>query len=220
MTTDNASLDPRDGDGNDADLERLLEERARLEERIRRNFTRTITVMFTDFKGSTALAEAEGDMATRLLIKRHHDLLLPLISENRGVLVKTMGDGTLSWFERASDGVRAAVAFQESLKAFNRSSPGKTPIVVRIGLNSGTGIVESNDVFGDAVNVASRFEALAGPGEICISESCYDALDEACTARCRFWKMAELKGKSGLHKVFRVHWDPEAMDPDGAPASA
>jgi class 3 adenylate cyclase len=218
MATEKIEVDPSDC-GSADDLARLLEERARLEERIRRDYTRTITVMFTDFKGSTALAETEGDMASRLLIKQHHDMLFPILEESRGVLVKTMGDGTLSWFERAQDGVTAAVRFQRALHAFNRSRPGKTPIVVRIGLNTGTGIVEAHDVFGDAVNVAARFEALAAPGEICISESCYDAMSDREEFPCRYWKMAELKGKSGLHKAFRVNWNPEAA-PEEAAADA
>lgn len=221
------SRDPEENGQSDAaerseDLERLLEERARLEEIIKSQYTRTITVMFTDFKGSTTIAETEGDMASRLLIKKHHDILFPILRENGGVLVKTMGDGTLSWFEKAQDGVRAAVQFQASLKEFNVERPGKIPVIVRIGLNTGTGIVEKNDVFGDAVNVASRYESIAGPREIYISESTYDALDNRDEFRCRYIKSTELKGKSGVHKVFKVYWDPseaeEAPRPDPAAA--
>jgi class 3 adenylate cyclase len=191
------------------DLENLLEERARLEELINRKFTRVITVMFTDFKGSTALAESEGDMATRLLIKKHHDILFPIIQENRGTLVKTMGDGTMSWFEKSQDAVRAAASFQGSLKEFNKTRTGKIPIVVRVGLNTGSGIVESTDIFGDVVNVAARFESIAAPREIYISESTFLALDDRDEFRCRFIKTTELKGKTGLHKVFKVYWDSE-----------
>jgi class 3 adenylate cyclase len=202
------------------DLENLLEERARLEELINKKFTRVITVMFTDFKGSTALAESEGDMATRLLIKKHHDILFPIIQENRGTLVKTMGDGTMSWFEKAQDAVRAGVAFQSSLKEFNRTRTGKIPIVVRVGLNTGTGIVEATDIFGDVVNVASRFESIASPREIYISESTFHALDDRDEFRCRFIKTTELKGKTGLHKIFKVYWDPdETMEAPARPAT-
>ncbi|TRZ98693.1 MAG: hypothetical protein D4R80_04400 [Deltaproteobacteria bacterium] len=202
------------------DLENLLEERARLEELINRKFTRVITVMFTDFKGSTALAETEGDMATRLLIKKHHDILFPIIQENRGTLVKTMGDGTMSWFEKAQDAVRTGVAFQGSLKEFNKTRPGKIPIVVRVGLNTGSGIVEPTDIFGDVVNVAARFESIASPREIYISESTFHALDDRDEFRCRFIKTTELKGKTGLHKVFKVYWNPdETMEAPAQPAT-
>ncbi len=225
--------DTQDGDGRNrpqtdpgsqsVDLEKLLEERARLEELIHKKFTQTITVMFTDFKGSTAIAESEGDVTTRLLIKKHHDMLFPLIQGNEGVLVKTMGDGTLSWFGKAQNAVRAAVEFQKRLKEFNQGRPpGKTPLLVRIGLNTGVGIVEETDIFGDAVNVASRFESLAGPREIYISETTYESLESRDEFRCRLVKTTELKGKVGLHKVFKVFWDEEesAEEPaGGAPAS-
>jgi class 3 adenylate cyclase len=202
------------------DLENLLEERARLEELIHKKFTRVITVMFTDFKGSTALAESEGDMATRLLIKKHHDILFPIIQKNRGTLVKTMGDGTMSWFEKAQDAVRTGVAFQSSLKEFNRARTGKIPIVVRVGLNTGSGIVEATDIFGDVVNVASRFESIAAPSEIYISESSFLALEDRDEFRCRFIKTTELKGKTGLYKVFKVYWNPdEPMEAPVQPAT-
>ena len=215
MDKEDPNSPQKDPDSGGINLEQLLEERARLEELIHKKFTQTITVMFTDFKGSTALAESEGDVSSRLLIKKHHDMLFPIIKENEGVLVKTMGDGTLSWFGKAQNAVRAAVRFQKSLKEFNQGRPpGKTPLLVRIGLNTGMGIVEDNDIFGDAVNVASRFEALASPREIYISETTFDSLDAKEEFRCRLIKTTELKGKAGLHKVFKVYWDETEKEED------
>ncbi len=69
------------------DLEKILEERARLESSINDKFTRTITVVFTDLKGSTAIAENEGDLVSRMLIKYQNDILLPAIQENKGTFV-------------------------------------------------------------------------------------------------------------------------------------
>ena len=216
MDDNDAKLEQPAPEPTGVDLENLLEERARLEELIKKKFTRVITVMFTDFKGSTAIAESEGDMAARLLIKKHHDILFPIIQENMGTLVKTMGDGTMSWFEKAQNAVRAAAAFQNRLKEFNGTRVGKIPIVVRVGLNTGSGIVESTDIFGDVVNVAARFESIAAPGEVCLSEATFRALDDREEFRCRFIRTTELKGKSGLHKVFKVFWDSE--EPMEAPA--
>ena len=91
------------------DLEKLLEEKERLEALIQKKFTRNITIMFTDMKGSTSLRRSEGDLASRFLIKKNYDIIFPSIKENNGVLVKTMGDGTLSYFDKAQDAVRSAV---------------------------------------------------------------------------------------------------------------
>lgn len=191
-------------------LDQLLEQRERIEAMIKNKFTRVITIMFTDLKGSTKLAESQGDVATRLLIKRHNDIVFPAIAEQRGVLVKTMGDGTLSYFTEAADAVRAAVQAQRGLLEYNLGRPDGVPLLMRVGINTGSGIVEKNDLFGDAVNVASRFETLAEPGEILISESTCEALgahrDEFFV---RLKMTTGLKEKSGLFKAFKVCLSPE-----------
>jgi class 3 adenylate cyclase len=191
-------------------LDQLLEQRERIEAMIKNKYTRVITIMFTDLKGSTKLAESHGDVATRLLIKRHNDIVFPSIAAQRGILVKTMGDGTLSYFTEAADAVRAAVQAQRGLLEYNRERPDGVPLLMRVGINTGTGIVEKNDLFGDAVNVASRFETLAEPGEILISESTCEALGahrEEFSVRLKM--TTGLKEKSGLFKAFKVCLSPE-----------
>ena len=164
METNGKDIRKESGTSMSADLERLLEERARLDDIIQNKFTRTITIMFTDMKGSSSIAEEEGDMVSRFLIKKHNDIVFPVINDKKGVLVKTMGDGTLSYFDSARDAVAAAVQMQININQFNHSRPTKTAIQIRIGLNTGSSIVEKNDIFGDVVNVASRFQTLALPG--------------------------------------------------------
>jgi len=191
-------------------LDQLLEQRERIEAMIKNKYTRVITIMFTDLKGSTKLAESQGDVATRLLIKRHNDIVFPAIAAQRGVLVKTMGDGTLSYFTESADAVRAAVQAQRGLLEYNRGRPDGVPLLMRVGINTGSGIVEHNDLFGDAVNVASRFESLAEPGEILISESTCEALGahrEEFSVRLKM--TTGLKEKSGLFKAFKVCLSPE-----------
>lgn len=68
------------------DIESILEKRAGLDSILQNNFTKFITVMFTDMKGSTALTETESDMAVRLLIKKHNDIPFPIIEKHGGAL--------------------------------------------------------------------------------------------------------------------------------------
>ncbi|MEW6587372.1 MAG: adenylate/guanylate cyclase domain-containing protein [Nitrospirota bacterium] len=207
------------------DLEKLLEQRAHLDELIQKKFTKVITIMFTDLKGSTSIAESEGDIVSRFLIKKHHDILIPVIKKNGGILVKTMGDGTLSYFQTAAEGVRASVQIQTNINEYNAQRKSGPPILLRVGLNTGAGIVEKNDIYGDVVNTASRFESLAGPGEIYISENTYDALgEEKAGFYCRFIKESALKEKKGSFKIFKVFWDVEEIERDkflvGSPLAA
>jgi len=194
--------------------EELLKERQRLEALYKEKFTREVTVMFTDLKDSTALTESKGDLATRELIQQHNSFLFPLIEEHQGTLVKTMGDGTMSYFESAQQAQRTAVKFQQALHCYNQEHHNKTPILVRIGIHTGTGIVEENDIYGDVVNVAARFEALAGASEIYMSDHSYQALDNKGEFYSRIVKQASLKGKSEKFHVYKVFWNEEEAELD------
>jgi class 3 adenylate cyclase len=201
-------------DEKSINLENLLEERERLEQLIKNKFTRKITVMFTDFKGSTSIAESKGDMFSRMLIKKHNDIVFPLIDLNRGTLVKTMGDGTLSYFENASDALGAAVSIQKEISKFNASGQSQVPIQLRIGMHTGTGIVEKNDIFGDVVNVASRFESIAAAEQIFVSESTIEALDNKDSFLYRHVQTTKLKGKTESFHIYKVYWNELEMEKD------
>lgn len=196
------------------DLEKFLEEKERMDALFKEKFTRKVTVMFTDLKGSTTIAEREGDMSSRLLIKHHNEIVLPLIASGGGVLVKTMGDGTMSYFESAQDSVRTAARILSEIDAFNVSKKIRTPILIRIGMHTGECIIEKSDIFGDVVNTASRFETSANPGEAYFSEDTYNAMTDKSELYCRFIKNVTLKGKSEPFKAYKVFWNQSEIDAD------
>lgn len=194
--------------------EELLAERNRLEELYRDKYTREISVMFTDLKGSTALAETHGDLATRELVNAHNSMLYPIINQNSGVLVKTMGDGTMSYFESGVQAIRTAIAFQQAVSDRNKKSKDNLPLEVRIGIHTGVGIVEENDIYGDVVNVASRYEGLAEAGEIYISDSTWQTVEDKDEFYIRFHKESNVKGKKNIIQVYKVFWDEEEIKQD------
>lgn len=192
-------------------METLLREKEKLDSLIKRKFTREITVLFTDICGSTRLAEELGDIAMRTLLKNHNDIIFPIVEAHRGVLVKTMGDGTLSYFEKAPDAVLAAVDIQKGFEKYNEKSA-HPPIILRCGLNTGRGIVEKNDVYGDVVNTAQRFEAMAKPGEILISADTNKLSHEEKELKIVFSGETQVKGKAGMQKVYKVVWREESAE--------
>jgi len=205
------------GQSNDVpDMDSYLDERVKMDSLFKEKFRRTITVMFTDLKGSTTITETEGDLATRMMLKQHNDALKPFIEENKGILVKTMGDGTMSYFEDAESAVVTAAKFQHAIDDMNMQKKFKIPIFVRIGINTGEGIVEKTDIYGDVVNVASRFESSANPGEIYISESTYNAMTDKTAIYCRYVKMATLKGKKEPFKIYKAFWKEDEIEEDKA----
>jgi len=107
-------------------IEQILEERARLDSLLKEHFSRQVAIMFTDIKGSTAYYEIHGDIDGRLMVHRHNEIVLPVISENRGTLLKTIGDATMSAYDDPA-GVTAAFNLN-LLERINRELGGTIPV--------------------------------------------------------------------------------------------
>lgn len=129
--------------------------------------------MFTDMVGFSALAQADEANALALL-DEHNRILRQSIAKFRGREVKTVGDAFLVEFESALEAARCATEIQEKLHEHNESSSENRKIWIRIGLHVGDVVRSGGDVFGDAVNIASRVQPLADPGGICLSQQVYD----------------------------------------------
>ena len=141
------------------------------EERVQR---RLAAILAADVVGySRLMAEDEvGTLATLRSLRK--DVLNPLIAQFAGRVVKVMGDGVLVEFSSAVNAVQCAAELQKRIDEVNKDRPEKSPILLRIGINVGDVIVEGTDLYGDGVNIASRLEGLAGPGEVFVSGSVYD----------------------------------------------
>lgn len=140
--------------------------------------TLEVAVLFTDIRGSSIFFKIHGDIAGRLMMQRHYDMLFPLIEEHRGAVVKTVGDSIMATFFDPLNAVNAAVAMQQKLFDYNAQQSADDPIRIRIGINFGKGIVEEHDVFGDVVNVASKLVSLGESEQIIVSESICEAIAE------------------------------------------
>jgi serine/threonine protein kinase len=198
------------------DISKLLAQREALERAVKQKFQRVLTVMFTDLKGSTAIAESAGDIAVRAMLKTYHDLVNESVKAHNGTLVKTIGDGSLSHFEDALDACRSAAAIQRGMEQINLAKTYKSLLLARIGMHTGDCLLEKNDIFGDVVNTASRFESSANPGEIFISEDTYNAISDKTEYYSRFDREVTLKGKSHPFKGYIVFWDPKEIERDRA----
>src|SRR5215467_1502144 len=116
--------------------------------------------------------DEEGTLAALRAVRR--ELGDPKITEHRGRIVKTTGDGLLVEFASVVDAVRRAVEVQREMVARNAAVPAGRRIEFRMGVNVGDIIIEDGDIFGDGVNIAARLEALAEPGGICISAAAHE----------------------------------------------
>ena len=198
-------------EGKFSELEQLLAEKIRLDSMLMEKYSRKVTVMFTDIKGSTTYYETRGDLAGRAMIHQHNAIVLPVIEQYGGTLLKTIGDATMSLYADPAHGMRAAAGIQLALQKHNAGRPAGERISVRCGLNSGVGLVEDSDVYGDVVNVASRIEGLASGGEVYLSGQLYDDLRQADEFIFRYVTAAAVKGKEEPVKIYRLVWNVEEL---------
>jgi TolB-like protein len=129
--------------------------------------------MYTDMVGYTALTQSNEAQAMQVL-ERHNRLLRPFFPRFHGREVKAIGDSFLVEFESALDALNCASEIQSYLHDYNVSSKEEWKVKLRIGIHLGDVIHQGGDVFGDAVNIASRIYPIAGPEGICVSQQIYD----------------------------------------------
>jgi adenylate cyclase len=147
-------------------------------------------------------------------LKAHRkELVDPKITEHRGHIVKTTGDGILVEFVSVVDAVRCAVEIQRGMIERNVDVPADRRIEFRIGINVGDIISDDNDIYGDGVNVAARLEALAEPGGIFVSRNVHDQVRDKLSFG--FEDMGEQMVKNiarpiGVHRVSLAESTTEA----------
>lgn len=159
-------------------------------------------IMFTDIVGFTALM-AKDEENTFALIQKQRKILKPLIKKFSGVWIKEMGDGTLSCFHSAVNAVECAIEIQQEIKDYE--------FKVRIGVHVGDVIFSKGDVFGDGVNIASRIEPLAQPGEICISDRVYEEIRYKPNMSAVYIGKKNLKNVNRPIKVYAIKFEGSSI---------
>jgi adenylate cyclase len=130
---------------------------------------RLAAILAADVAGYSRLMGVDEEGTLAALKDLRKSLIDPKITEHRGRIVKTTGDGALVEFASAVDASRCALEIQRAMSERNVDIPGDRRIELRIGINVGDIIIDGGDIFGDGVNVAARLEGLAEPGGICVS---------------------------------------------------
>ncbi len=168
--------------------------KAKLEFKLRREHVQVLTVFFIDIAGFTEkFSSMTDDMSSQMkLVNAFEGNVVPTITANRGKVVKKMGDAILAVFKHPVNAVTAAMTVQQKIQHYSSTQLANEKFQVRIGLNTGEVTWKDNDVFGHPVNVASRMQTAATPGDILITEATWKEVREY--VRCTELGPIQVKG--------------------------
>jgi class 3 adenylate cyclase/tetratricopeptide (TPR) repeat protein len=188
-----------------------------------REVRKTVTVVFSDVTGSTALGERLDPETTRRVMGRYFDVMRAAIERHGGTVEKFIGDAVMAVFgiptlheDDALRAVRAAADMREALGGLNEELDRDfgVRIEARLGVNTGEVVAGEGPTLaiGDAVNVAARLEQAAEPGEILLGERTYRLVRDAVQAQAI--DPVAAKGKSEpvpAHRLLEVVAGAEAF---------
>ncbi len=173
-----------------------------------RTMERELAILFVDIVDSTRLYERLGNVQASALTRGLLQALTLAVTANRGLVIKSLGDGLLCGFERPDSAVAASVAMLNAQVGRDLN--------IRIGLHYGS-VVESYeqdrlDIVGDAVNVAARLQNLARPGETLATEDLVNRLSEGERRRTKPLHSTTVKGRSIPVDIYQVRQRDPAED--------
>ena len=181
-----------------------------------RETRKTVTVLFADMSGSTALGERLDPEALRVVIERYFEAMKIETERHGGLVEKFIGDAVMAVFgipraheDDALRAIRAAMGLHEALDELNIGLERDHGVAIRVRVGINTGEVVTGDaterqrlVTGDTVNVAARFEQAATPGEMLIGRDTWRLVRDAVEVEAI--APLDLKGKSEPQPAYRV----------------
>jgi len=165
----------------------------------------TVTILFSDIQDSTVLTDRLGDRRWMELLRDHNAIVTAALSAHGGFEVKAQGDGYMLAFDSARRGLRCAIDIQRELARYRSAHPAN-PLHVRVGLHTGEVIRDQDDFFGRNVILAARIAGSAAGDEILVSSVLRELVISSGDIEFGDSREIELKGLSGLHRVYTVPW--------------
>jgi len=137
----------------------------------------SLTFLFTDLKGSTALYERVGDLVAYDLVRQHFGVLNEIVAAEAGAVVKTIGDAVMATFATPDRALAAALRMREAMTRINAERHNED-LLLKIGIHEGPCLAvtlnNSQDYFGQTVNVAARVQGLASSRAIFVTKPVVD----------------------------------------------
>ena len=165
------------------------------------------TIVFADVCESTRLFERYGNEQALRIVGRALALLSEETHRRVGTVVKTIGDEVMATFAEAEAAAEAAAAMQRAVRA-DTSLATAGGLRIKIGLHAGPVLLEANDVYGDAVNVAARMTSLAKADQILMTRTTVERLPAQLREQTRSLGRAAVRGKEKPVELCELLWQP------------
>lgn len=165
--------------------------------------TENLTIMFTDVVDYTRRTSGQSRTEISALLKHCNRLLLPIIHRFGGWQVKNLGDALLVAFHSPTDALRCGMAQQDAVADSNRYLPAEQHLHIRVAVTVGEVLLQDNDVFGEAVNLAARLEQVTPPDAIYFTEAVYLAMNRA-EVTSQFVGTEQFKGIPEPVRIYQV----------------
>jgi class 3 adenylate cyclase len=141
---------------------------------------KSLTIMFTDLRGSTEMYDRAGDILAYQLVQEHFKILIETVRKYSGTVVKTMGDAIMATFSNPEDGFLTSLEMMTKIESMNiRWREKGYEIGLKVGIHEGSALAVVNDerldYFGHTVNVAARVQGLAKAGEVWITDRVFSS---------------------------------------------
>ncbi len=164
----------------------------------------TITLLFGDLAGSTALNVRLGDDAFAALLTEHDRVVERHVERHGGRVVKTQGDGFLAAFHDPCGAVRAGLDLRDATR--DRDVAEQVRVELRVGVHTGQAVTRGGDVFGENVALAARVASTARPGEVLVTSAVRERVEPAVDDLGFHAHLVprSLKGIPGRHRLIRV----------------
>lgn len=179
---------------------------------------RLVTVLVIDVVDYSRLIQTDAGGAVAALGAIFRRLVEPQVRRTNGRVVKLLGDGALIEFFSAYHGLDCAAAIQSAMRAEPPPYRYREPILLRMGLHVGDVLIEAEDIFGDAPNIAARLQALAEPGGILLSRAVADMAGSGLPVRLREEGRHSLKNVANPVEVLAVEFGSPAVPAPSAHA--
>jgi len=169
-----------------------------------------LAIGFSDLRGFSSYTAERGDREAFRLASRFVDLVERQVGEAGGTVLKTYGDGVMTTFETADEGLHCTASMQDAIRRYNERHA-EEPLSAGIGLSWGMAIHTGDDVFGHSVNLAKRLADVAKGGQIVVSSAICERCSDNAGFRLRDLGDHEVKDL-GSHRLFELVWREEVAN--------